>query len=120
MAPWTGTDAIARPTDAIRLDINARLLRDDASALIVEPPFGAELHTAPVVYLIPGYDILTIGQEPLTDRRGLPVVYIFVHSHVVGTPASPWAHALRGYTATIFRRFPCAVIHYKATFTPAL
>lgn len=120
VAPWTGDDAIARPGDAIRLDINSRLLRDDGSALIVEPPHGAELHTAPVVFRIPGYDTLTIGQGPSLSRRGLPVVYVFVHATVVGTPASPWLHALRGYTATVLRHLPCNVIHYKATFTQAL
>lgn len=120
VAPWTGEHAIARPGDAIRLDINSQLLHDDGSALIVEPPHGAKLRTAPVVYRIPGYDTLTIGQRPCPNRQGLPVVYLFIHATVVGTLASPLRHALQDYSATIFRRLPCNVIQYEATFTPAL
>lgn len=119
VAPWTGEHAVARPGDAIRLDIISRLLRDDGSALIVEPPHGAKLSTSPVVYRIPEYDTLTIGQRPCTNRRGLSVVYVFVHANEVGTPASPWLHALRDYSATIHRHLPCNVIHFEATFAPA-
>lgn len=118
-SPWTGTHPVARPDEAVRMAINTRLLREDGSVLIVEPSYGWKLGVSQVVFRKPSYDTLPMWQRPCNPHE-LPVVYIFVHVRVLDTPASPWLHALRGYRATVLRRLPSSVMHYTATYVPAL
>lgn len=118
-SPWNNAHPDMDRDRALHVCINTRLLRDDASALIVEPPHAARLSVSQVVFRRPSYDTLLMWQRP-SSSHALPVVYVFVHERVVDTPLSPWLHALTGYRATVLRRLPSGVIHYTATYTPAL
>lgn len=119
MAPWTGAQPAARLDQFIHLGIDTVLLRDDGSAVLVEPPHGAQLFVSSVVLRDPGYVTLRILQRP-SRRSGLPTVHVFMHSAVLGTPASPWlGDGLRGFTASVPIRLPSGILHYKATFDAA-
>lgn len=82
VSPWTGAHPEARPGDRLRLVINSRLLRDDGSALVLEPPHGGQLYVSSVVYSDPGYGDLIIISLRATKTAALP------------TPAAPPARTL--------------------------